>query len=82
MGVLCDYFTAPCDEIAAATIDWEGGPSSPAPEKRGMLRRSRKSEPLPTVDFKGVEPFVKMGTLEGILTGRTFDEVLRTRGDR
>ena len=77
MGVLCDYFTAPSDEIAAATIDWAGGPSRPESAKRGMLRRGRKPEPLPTVDLKGVEPFVQLGTLDEILTGRSFDEVLQ-----
>jgi hypothetical protein len=42
-----------------------------------MLRRGRKPEPLPTVDLKGVEPFVQMGTLDEILTGRSFDDVLQ-----
>jgi hypothetical protein len=29
VGLLCDYFAAPNDVIAAATIDWPGGPARP-----------------------------------------------------
>ncbi len=76
VGVLCDYFTAPSDEVAAGTIDWLGGPSRPDAEMRRLLRRGRGPEPLPTVDFGGVEPTVQMGTLDEILTGTPFDEVL------
>jgi hypothetical protein len=76
VGVLCDYFTAPSDEAAAATIDWDGGPSRPDLQKRGVLRRSKGPEPLPTVEFGGVEPTVQMGTLDEILTGTPFGEVL------
>jgi hypothetical protein len=76
VGVLCDYFTAPSDEAAAATIDWDGGPSRPDVQKRGLLRRGKGPQPLPTVDFGGVEPTVQMGTLDEILTGTPFEEVL------
>jgi hypothetical protein len=76
VGVLCDYFTAPSDEAAAVTIDWDGGPSRPDVAKRGPLRRSKGPEPLPTVDLGGVEPTVQMGTLDEILTGTPFEEVL------
>lgn len=76
MGVLTDYFTAPSDEAAAATIDWDGGPSRPDAQRRSVLRRGRGLEPLPTVDFGGVEPTVQMGTLDEILTGTPFEEVL------
>ena len=31
------------------------------------------------MDFKGVDPIVNMGTLDEILTGRSFDEVLADR---
>jgi hypothetical protein len=79
VGVFCDYFTAPSDQVAAATIDWLGGPSRPDPQKRGVLRRGRTPEPLPTVDFAGVEPTVQMGTLDEILTGTPFGEVLADR---
>ena len=76
MGVLTDYFTAPSDEAAAATIDWDGGPSRPDAQKRGLLRRGKGPDPLPTVDMGGIEPTVQMGTLDEILTGTPFDEVL------
>lgn len=76
MGVLCEYFSAPSDEAAAVTIDWDGGPSRPDAAKRGLLRRGHGPEPLPTVDFGGVEPTVQMGTLDEILTGTPFEEVL------
>ena len=76
MGVLTDYFRAPSDEAAAATIDWDGGPSRPDVQKRGLLRRGKGPEPMPTVDMGGIEPTVQMGTLDEILTGTPFDEVL------
>lgn len=66
---LCDHFTAPSDEIAASTIDWDGGPSRLDAEKRGLLRRSRTQERPPTVDLNGVEPFVQMRTLDEISEG-------------
>ena len=31
MGVMYDYFAAPSEEAAAATIDWVGGPGTPPP---------------------------------------------------
>ena len=76
MGLLCDYFAAPSDAEAAATIDWVGGPGRPA-AKRSLLGRSRSSPPgYAVVDIKGVEPTVQMATLEEILTGRSFEEIL------
>ena len=47
MGVLTDYFTAPSDEAAAATIDWDGGPSRPDAQKRSVLRRGKALELAP-----------------------------------
>jgi hypothetical protein len=62
MGILCDYFAASSDEQAASVIDRDGGP--------------RQGDPaFPTVDAKGIVPMVMMGTLEALLTGRTYDEV-------
>lgn len=75
MGLLCDYFAAPDDDAAAATIDWVGGPSQPG-KKRRLLRRESMPEPFAVVDMKGVEPTVQMGSLEEILTGRPYDEVI------
>jgi hypothetical protein len=57
MGLLCDYFLAPSDDAAAATL--EGGP-----------------EGLPTLSAKNLEPTVTMGTLEELMTGKPFDEIL------
>lgn len=67
MGLLCDYFAAPSDEEAATTIDWEGGPSKPEPESAAGYQ---------TLDLSGIDPVVQMATLEEILTGRTFDEIM------
>ena len=40
VGLLCDYFAAPTDDIAASTIDWVGGPSQPGEgPKQGLFRR-------------------------------------------
>jgi hypothetical protein len=63
--MICDYFAAPDDAVASATIDWDGGPAHP-PEG---------SSPLPTVAMPDLEPAVKMRRLESILTGRSYDEV-------
>ncbi|MEU3763716.1 hypothetical protein AB0E55_01555 [Amycolatopsis keratiniphila] len=58
MGVLFDYFAAPDNDAAAATIDLVGGPSEAS---------------LPTVQLKGVDPFVQLGTAESPLTGVDYD---------
>lgn len=85
MGVLFDYFAAPTPEAAAAAIDWVGGPSQPpaASKERRRLFGKRANAPGPTeaspyrtVQDAGVDPVVQMGTLEEILTGRSFDEIL------
>lgn len=87
MGLLTDYFVAPSDDDAAATIDRDSGPGRPAPPKpaprSGLFRRRTQATPsgvsevlYPTVDGGGIEPSVQMGQLEALLTGRTIDEVL------
>jgi hypothetical protein len=100
MGLLCDYFLAPSDEIAASV--GRSGPQTSASssaasqvQKRGWLGRkvqaahglvgggaTAASEPdsvpeqrFPFVDGCGVEPTVQMGTLEALLTGRSYEDV-------
>jgi hypothetical protein len=76
MGLLCDYFVAPSDDEAAATVDWVGGPSRPPEPQRRLFRRQPKVEGLPTVPLPGIDPAVMMGTLESLLTGRAYDDVV------
>ncbi|MGU3644840.1 hypothetical protein ACLBXX_07700 [Microbacterium sp. C23T] len=92
MGVMFDYFAAPNDEEAAATIDRPGGPAQPevvpqaSPARRTLFGRRRpaivsasdsaSAVVYDTVSVKGIDPVVQLGTLEGLLTGRTFDDVL------
>lgn len=88
MSLLCEYFAAPSDAAAAVVVDRLGGPAdatgAPVPTKRGLFRH--KAEPVrapagaavayPTVDGGGIEPVVQLATLEEILTGRTYDDVI------
>jgi hypothetical protein len=39
-------------------------------------------QPFVVVDMKGVEPTVQMATLEEILTGRSYDEIVADSADR
>ncbi|MCU1355909.1 MAG: hypothetical protein JWM89_1327 [Acidimicrobiales bacterium] len=66
MGLITDYFMAESDEDAARTIDWIGGPEVPADG----------TEAYPVASLPGIEPLVMLGTVDTLLTGRTFDEVL------
>ena len=65
MGVLYDYFAASSDEVAAAVIELPGGPASAA------------GRSFDTVTGNGVDPVVQVGTLEALLTGRGYDEILQ-----
>lgn len=65
MDMLCDYFAAPSDEVAAAVIDMEAGPAFAA------------DSALEALEFTGVDPAVQMGTLEALLTGVPYDQVIR-----
>lgn len=95
MGVLFDYFAAPSDEAAVATIDRVGGPGArsapapqPSPKPRGLFRRAKPAAPPPaalnnsaepvydTVELKGIDPVVMISTLESILTGVPYDEII------
>jgi hypothetical protein len=86
MGVLYDYFVAPSDAEAAATIDRPGGPGQPfqAPEtsrRRLFGRRANatattsESTPYATVADTGIDPVVQAGTLEELLTGRPYEQI-------
>jgi hypothetical protein len=69
MGVLHEYFSAPSDEAAAATINRTGGPGAPSDD----------TPPLPQVDTMptiGIDPIVMLGQLEALLTDTEFAEVL------
>lgn len=71
MSLLCDYFLATTDEQAAATLDWEGGPSKPPTTE--LAART-------TVSLPGLEPVVMLSTFQELLTGRSFDELLDENG--
>lgn len=98
MGNLYDYFAAPSDQAAAATIDRVGGPGSqdvevqtvPTSKKRSLFGRRRSEPAHPTTRFttdatlpvfdtlsvKGIDPLVQLGTLEEVLTGRAYDDIV------
>lgn len=61
MGIYLEYFAASSDEVAAAVLDT--GPAGATPA-------------VPMVDLKGVEPVAVMGSLESLLTGREYEEVV------
>ena len=68
VAVLFDYFAAPSDEVAATVVDRIGGPGSSA--------HAAAPAAFSTVRAPGVDPVVLMGTLEQLLTGRSFEEIL------
>lgn len=70
MGLLSDYFAASSDEHAATAIEIEGGPACADETDPPEAEQS-----FDTVPLEGIEPFVKMTTLEVLLTGRTEEEV-------
>lgn len=81
MGVLFDYFSAACDEAAASTISFPGGPgrSAAQPTRSGFkIRRSRAPQQpvFDTVPVKGIDPLVQLGTLEALLTGQDYDQIV------
>ena len=64
MGILTDYFAAPDDAQAGSAA--RRGPSSPDPLTNQPV--------FPTVELKGIDPFVVLGTLAGLLTDRPYAE--------
>lgn len=87
MSVLFDYFSADSDETAAEVIDRLGGPgvtgSPTQPPKQRWFGRPKappQREDTPsfdTVSLKGIDPVVQMGTLEELLTGTPYEEVIK-----
>ena len=76
MAVLFDYFVAPSDSDAAATIDRIGGPGTAVPARPGLFgRRSNVGQAAYRTVSAGIDPVVQAGTLEEILTGRHYDEL-------
>jgi hypothetical protein len=64
--IVTDYFAAPSDDVAAVVLAEAGGPSTPS---RGS------GEPLfDTVPLPSIEPFVMLGTLHALLSGRPYRE--------
>ncbi|HEX3787490.1 MAG TPA: hypothetical protein VHW44_06480 [Pseudonocardiaceae bacterium] len=63
MGVLFSYFAATSDDVAAAVIDLPSGPGA-------------GSTVLATIEVADVDPVVQLGTLESLLTGAGYSEVI------
>jgi hypothetical protein len=89
MSVAHEYFSAATEGLAAATVDWVGGPEAGRP--KGLF--SAGSSGFPVVHGREIEPVDMLGALEAILGGRTLDEwgadpetrrviALRTRTER
>lgn len=72
MGLLCDYFIATSDDMAADAIDWPGGPTGTPPPGK---------QTAPGFSANDIEPFVALGMLEELLGGRTFEEQLEASSD-
>ncbi|MCP2263870.1 hypothetical protein ACFQHV_05310 [Promicromonospora thailandica] len=67
MGIRTDYFAAPTDEVAATVLSTPGGPTEPD------LRTDRPR--FDAVALPSVDPFVMLGGLAGVLSGRPYGEV-------
>ena len=61
MGILTDYFIAASDAEAARHLD------------SGVVQQGLPASHV--LEFRGIEPYVKLGTLESIVTGRPYAEV-------
>lgn len=72
MGVLYDYFAAASDDAAASTISILGGPARASAGQSAGTGRT----PFDTVAVGGIDPVVQMGTLEALLTGGDFEQIL------
>lgn len=67
MGIRTEYFAAPTDEVAATALHAPAGPSDP--DQRTDLPR------FDAVAVPSVDPFVMLGKLAGVLSGRAYAEV-------
>jgi hypothetical protein len=82
MGVLFDYFSAVSDEAAASAIDLLGSPGVPlaGPSQLGAAMVNQtwtpKGAPFDTVPAEGIDPLVQLGTLEALLTGRDYEQIV------
>jgi hypothetical protein len=91
VGVMYQYFAAPSDAEAANQIDGgPGGRMAPSPALQEAMRtRDREAIRLAmrpklrsgetgllVLATKGIDPAVQMATLEGLLTGQSFDDII------
>ena len=82
MGVLFDYFSAASDQAAASAISLPGGPGTPPPRPRhrgwprGRQAHTPAEVPFDTISVKGIDPLVQLGTLEALLTGRDYEQIV------
>jgi hypothetical protein len=82
MGVLFDYFSAVSDQAAASAISLPGGPGTPPPGPRhrgwprGRQADTPAEAPFDTISVKGIDPLVQLGTLEALLTGRDYEQIV------
>lgn len=67
MGIRTEYFAAPTDEVAATALHTPGGPSEPD--------QSTDVPRFDAVTVPSVDPFVMLGGLAGVLSGRPYGEV-------
>src|SRR5262249_24967029 len=77
-----DYFSAASDEAAASAIGLLGGPGVPlaGPSRLGLAEvhhtGAPQGAPFDTVPTKGIDPLVQLGTLEALLTGRDYEQIV------
>jgi hypothetical protein len=81
MGVMFGYFSAVGDQAAASAIALPGGPGAPPPRPQRGWRRGRQANapavvPFDTVSVRGIDPLVQLGTLEALLTGSGYDQIV------
>jgi hypothetical protein len=74
MGVVTDYFSASSDAAAASVIDRLGGPREPSTGPSA-------EPPFDTVEAKNLDPVVMLGTLEALLTGRDYRDIVAGQDD-